>query len=84
MHAVEQNRAAIVEVFLAQGEVEINVRNNDGVTALHRAAALGYLDIARSLIRAGARTDLQDRTGRTPLDYARQSGNAEIAQELTG
>jgi len=84
MHAVEQNRGAIVEVFLAQGEVEINVRNNDGVTALHRAAALGYLDIARSLIQAGARTDLQDRTGRTPLDYARQAGNAEIARELTG
>jgi ankyrin repeat protein len=84
MHAVEQNRAELVTILLAQGELEINVRNNDGVTALHRAAALGYQDIARSLVRAGARADLQDRSGRTALDYARQAGNEKIAKELEG
>ncbi len=72
-------------MLLAQGEFEINVRNNDGVTALHRAAALGLSGYRAEFgARAGARADLQDRSGRTALDYARQAGNEKIAKELEG
>ena len=82
MHAVEQNRGDIVELLLTEQGIEVNVANNDGVTALHRAAALGRREIARRLVQAGALVDLEDRSGRTPIDYARQSGNEQVAKDL--
>jgi ankyrin repeat protein len=53
--------------------------NNLGWTALIEAVILGdggprHVASAQALVSAGARRDLADREGRTPLDHARQRG----------
>lgn len=63
--------------------------NNLGWTALIEAVILGnggrrHVDTARHLVRAGARRDLADRSGRTPLDHARSRGYREIEAVLLG
>lgn len=63
--------------------------NNLGWTALIEAVILGnggrrHVETARHLIRAGARRDLADRSGRTPLDHARSRGYREMEAVLAG
>ncbi|MGL5363696.1 MAG: ankyrin repeat domain-containing protein [Bosea sp. (in: a-proteobacteria)] len=63
--------------------------NNLGWTALIEAVILGnggrrHVDTTRFLVKAGARRDLADREGRTPLDHARSRGYREIESVLTG
>lgn len=53
--------------------------NNLGWTALIEAVILGdggprHVACAKALVEAGARRDLADREGRTPLDHARNRG----------
>jgi len=83
MHAVEQNRKRVIELLVSTSNAHVNNMNIDGVTALHRAAALGHIEIVRVLLIAGARADLSDQTGRTAVDYAMESGNLQIAKELS-
>jgi ankyrin repeat protein len=61
--------------------------NNLGWTALIEAIVLGdggprHLACLRALVEAGARVDLPDREGRTPLALARGRGYAEMAAVL--
>jgi len=83
MHAVEQERRDAVAVLLRQPQIHLDFRNVDGVTALHRAAAQGFSEISRMLVRAGASPNLPDQTGRTALDYAREAGQPEILKDLS-
>jgi len=83
MHAVEQERADAVVLLLSQAHIQVNQRNTDGVTALHRALAQGFWEISRQLVGAGASMDLEDESGRTPADYARETGNANILNDLS-
>jgi ankyrin repeat protein len=55
----------------------------DGATALHRAALNNDLEIARLLIKSGARVDAVTRIGElTPLYLAAGAGNAAMVAEL--
>ena len=83
MHAVEQERRDAVAILLRQPQIHLDFRNVDGVTALHRAAAQGFSEISRMLVRAGASPNLPDQTGRTALDYAREAGQPEILKDLS-
>lgn len=47
---------------------DVNIRDKDGETALHYAAAHRDLDLMIKLINAGARLDLSDKYGNKPLD----------------
>ena len=46
---------------------DVNLRRNDGSTALFRAANTGFSQKARTLLELGADPDIPDETGRTPL-----------------
>ncbi len=41
-----------------------------GITPLHIAAAIGRVKFCKRLIKYGAKLDVQDAQGQTPLDYA--------------
>ncbi|MGH7308081.1 MAG: ankyrin repeat domain-containing protein [Candidatus Rokuibacteriota bacterium] len=61
--------------------------NNLGWTALIEAVVLGdggrrHVETVRALVQAGARADLADRQGVTPLAHARQRGYREMADIL--
>jgi ankyrin repeat protein len=50
--------------------MDVNAVNSMGLTALHGAANRGSDDIIRYLVEQGARIDVKDAEGRTPLTWA--------------
>jgi len=58
--------AAAVSAALEQG-AEVNAANQNGDTALHAAALLGYDGVIRQLVKAGAKPDLKNARGLTAL-----------------
>ena len=63
--------------------------NNLHWTALIEAVILGnggprHIETVRHLVVAGARRDLTDRDGRTPIDHARSRGYAPMVKLLEG
>jgi ankyrin repeat protein len=49
---------------------DVNARNSMGIAAIHGAANRGANDVIEYLAANGARLDVRDREGRTPLDWA--------------
>ncbi len=60
---------AAIQLLLDQG-LDINATDGRGRTALHGAALQGYDDVVRFLAEHGARLDVRDARGFTPLDTA--------------
>jgi hypothetical protein len=61
----------------------LNEQDEYGMTALHLAAASGWLDGTEELLRAGANTELRYyRTGETALMTALQEGHAAVVKAL--
>jgi hypothetical protein len=50
--------------------MDVNASNSMGLTAAHGAANRGSDDILRFLVDKGARLDVKDKEGRTPLAWA--------------
>jgi uncharacterized protein len=60
--------------LLVAAHADVNAVNNSGQVSLHGSAQLGWTEFAKYLASAGARLDVQDAKGATPLDIA--SGKA--------
>jgi formylglycine-generating enzyme required for sulfatase activity len=78
----------VVATLIAAGAPLDHV-NNLGWTALLEAIILGdggpnYISIVRLLVQAGARVDLADRHGETPLGHARKGNYRDIIEVLRG
>jgi ankyrin repeat protein len=56
--------------LLLDAGVDINAADNRGQTALHGAAFWGLDDVVQFLAAHGAKLDVKDRQGKTPLDAA--------------
>jgi ankyrin repeat protein len=56
--------------LLLKAGVDINAQDNQGRTAAHGAAMWGYTDVIRFLAQNGARLEMEDKRGLTPLDAA--------------
>jgi hypothetical protein len=50
--------------------MDVNAVNSMGLTALHGAANRGSDDIIQFLVDKGAKPDVKDKEGRTPLSWA--------------
>ncbi len=59
----------IIEFFLRKG-VNVNQVDDNGATALHYAAGLGYYDFVQLLLKNGAKINVKADDGNTPLDLA--------------
>ncbi len=67
----EGPKALLEAVQLLHGlGMDVNAVNSMGLTALHGAANRGSDDIIRFLVDKGARMDVKDKEGRTPLTWA--------------
>jgi uncharacterized protein len=56
--------------LLVERNVDVNASTDDGITAIHLAAQGGLDSIITVLAKAGARLDVKDKRGRTPVDMA--------------
>jgi ankyrin repeat protein len=78
--------------MLVESGADVNTANNDGETALHLVAgnpSAPYLgsgcdsdEKAKALIHAGADIEAKAKSGKTPLDYAVDSGRETVEKVL--
>ncbi len=81
--AAEAGFVEVVEVLLASG-ADANARTGgtNAVTSLHIAASRGHYGVAQLLLENGADVNAEDSMGRTPLVWARESGQDQIDELL--
>jgi ankyrin repeat protein len=80
--ATESNRAGVVELLLAQPEVDKNIRSRRGSTPLWQAVRGENARSVMTLLAHHVDVDTPDSRGRTPLVMAVQKGNQEIVRLL--
>jgi E3 ubiquitin-protein ligase mind-bomb len=68
----------VVTSFAEQDACDINACTNENQTALHLAVHQGHFGIAERLVGYGAKLNIQDTNGDTPLHIALVRGNAEV------
>ena len=72
-----------VKAWLQLASIAVDtIFSEDGETQLHRAAALNLLEVARELVRRGAKVGAKSRIGNTPLHDACAYGHAETSRFL--
>jgi uncharacterized protein len=69
----EEGAIQAIQLCIDRG-VDVNAFNNNGLTAMHRAAARGANKIVQYLAEQGARLDMKNKAGVTPLDMAMGKG----------
>ena len=72
----------IVDMLVGSGTCDLSQQDLMGRTALHHAAMFGHLPAVKTLLGAGAPTDLVDKSGLTPLHYAARRGYEETVAAL--
>jgi ankyrin repeat protein len=72
---------AVLELLLLDG-INVDVRDAEGRTLLHRAAQRGHLDAVELLIRHDADINAVDASGKTPLQRAEGEGHRDVAALL--
>lgn len=78
--AAERGDLEAVRALLRQG-ADVNTAQSDGMTALHWAASNNDVDVARTLLYAGATVRAKTRLGAyTPLHLASRGGHAEVVR----
>ncbi len=81
VEAVKAENKEAVRALLGN-QIDVNVAEGDGTTALHWAVYKEDVDTADSLIRLGAHVDAANDYGVTPLRLACENGNASIVAKL--
>lgn len=72
----------MVKLFKKKKRIDVDVKDDDGFSPLHRAAQTGNTEAVQVLLVHGASVNLPSKTSMTPLYYAVQSGNFECASLL--
>ncbi|MEU5975878.1 ankyrin repeat domain-containing protein [Streptomyces sp. NPDC047315] len=85
--ASERGHVAYVRAVVSETDIDVNHVNDLGWTALLEAVLLGdggaaHQQVVKILLAAGARPDLADADGVTPLQHAHRRGFAEIVALL--
>ena len=81
--AISWNDQVVVEKLISFG-ANVNEKNENGETALHRAVLFENSEIAAIIIEHGADKGIRNNDGLTPLEYARELGNTVMTQLLDG
>jgi ankyrin repeat protein len=84
MRAVDRQRTDFVRLLLESPGADVAVRQEDGATALHIAAATGDPELVGLLINHGANHAAVNHNGDTAAEIARSAGFAELAEYLEG
>lgn len=85
--AAEKGHVSVVEYLLANTDIDVNLTNSIGWTALIEAIILGdggpaQQEIVRLLLMHGADPTMTDERGNAPIELAQREGFVEIVQLL--
>jgi ankyrin repeat protein len=80
--AASVNSKKALEYLLQKSPGQINTQNKNGDTALHEAARYGTAQTMTALLMAGAKKDIKNHDGKTPLEIAKSQKNEEATQLL--
>lgn len=75
-------REETAKMLLTEFKVDVNARNLNGATALHRASQSGDLNCAHLLLEKGAEASLCDKGGKKSIDVAASAEMKELIQGL--
>ena len=81
MMAARKGKTEIARYLTGRG-AELDVANNDGVTATFLAAQEGQLNVLQFLVGKGADKDKADAGGRSPFYIAARKGHVAVIQCL--
>ena len=81
IEAIKARNAEAVRSLLKE-KVDVNARQGDGATALHWATHFGDASTVDLLLRAGAKADVADDTGVTPLYLACLNRQGALVERL--
>ncbi len=74
--AAEHGRAKTVKMMVAnKGDLKIDTKDNEEMTALHKAAEHNHPKSAEALLKAGANPYLADKKDKTVLEYGLEKGS---------
>ncbi|CAC5357222.1 unnamed protein product [Mytilus coruscus] len=68
--------------LLIKHNCDINAKNCDDITALHKACSNGHAQIVDILVGNGANINACDRAGKTPLFYAARNNKLDVIELL--
>ena len=77
----ESDYLEAIKLCLEQGAA-INAANSEGVTAMHGAANRGWESVIQFLAGNGARLDVRDKQGRTPMALAESAKTVALLKSL--
>ncbi|KAG2495455.1 hypothetical protein HYH03_006401 [Edaphochlamys debaryana] len=80
--AAQYGQTAVLYHLALRWNVDVDIPDNDGRTALHWAAYKGFADTIRLLLVLDSRFALADKEGCTPLHWAAIKGNGEACTVL--
>lgn len=79
---LEKNESKTIMSHLLYGDIDVNLQNNDGETALMHLATKGAQSEVDALLSRDADIMLEDQYGATAITYAQMGHNADIAKQL--
>lgn len=66
IHAAQIDDKDVLELLLSNG-ADVNIKTNEGITALHQACWFGNQQSIKILLQRGADVTIQDKYGKTPF-----------------
>eukprot|EP00041_Stephanoeca_diplocostata_P013681 m.241840 g.241840 ORF g.241840 m.241840 type:complete len:367 (-) comp19427_c0_seq1:312-1412(-) len=82
MWAAATGAVEVLQRQLTKGTEDVNAQDSHGNTALHWAARMGETGVADELLRNGASTEIQTRSGWTAATQAAYHGQLEMLKRL--
>ncbi|CAH8606472.1 unnamed protein product [Heterobilharzia americana] len=82
MIAVSAGRENVASYLISQEHADVNAINSTGQCCLHYCASKNRLELARQLLLAGAKPNVHDWGGITPLHRAIATDNLDVAKIL--
>jgi len=80
--AAQKGNFSKVKFILARRPGLVNIKANDGETALHKAANSGCEEVVKLLLANGAEVNAKSNKGHTPLHRVAARGHKKIAELL--
>ncbi|KAK8741006.1 hypothetical protein OTU49_017411, partial [Cherax quadricarinatus] len=81
--AVEEgNLPGLEKLFNVAQNIDVNMANKHGESAIHLSCGLGQLEALRFLVKKGGSLDATDAQGDTPLHWAARQGHAHVIAYL--